>query len=430
MTISHLYDFFLKYPHVSTDSRRIEAGSLFFALKGDNFDGNRFASTVLKEGAAFAVVDDPAVVDGERYLLVENVLVALQQLAAFHRTQLRCPIIGITGTNGKTTTKELVAAVLATKYRVEYTRGNLNNHIGVPLTLLSMTPETEVGIVEMGANHPGEIAFLCGLARPDYGLVTNVGKAHLEGFGSFEGVVRTKSELYRFLEENGGAVFVNGENEILLRCVGNNLKKITYGTSDDFYLRGEAIDAIPFLNVKAFFQDVTLNVETKLAGGYNLENVLAAMAVGKYFDVAPENVKSAIEAYVPSNNRSQYIRTSRNEIILDAYNANPGSMQASIANFLKLSHPRKLFVLGDMLELGEAAPEEHQHIIDSLSEEVNKGVLLAGPLFSATGRPDGFLVFLDVEGLIEYLRDNPLSGCLVLVKGSRGMQLEKLTPFL
>lgn len=430
MTISQLYDFFLKYPHVSTDSRRIEAGSLFFALKGDNFDGNRFASNALKEGASFAVVDDPSVVDGERYLLVENVLEALQQLAAYHRNQLRCPIIGITGTNGKTTTKELIAAVLGSKYRVEYTRGNLNNHIGVPLTLLSMTPETEAGIVEMGANHPGEIAFLCGLARPDYGLVTNVGKAHLEGFGSFEGVVRTKSELYRFLEENGGTVFVNGENEILLRSVGINLKKITYGTAEGFYLRGEAIDAIHFLKVRAFFQGETLNVETKLAGGYNLENVLAAMAVGSYFEVTPENIKSAIENYVPSNNRSQFIRTSRNEIIMDAYNANPASMQASIANFLKLSHPRKLLILGDMLELGKAAAEEHQYIVNSLSDEVNYGVLLAGPHFNATRRAEGFLAFADVTGLMDYLRNNPLSGCLILVKGSRGMQLEKLTPFL
>ncbi len=237
MTTQQLYHFFLKHPLVSTDNREIEAGSLFFALKGSNFDGNQFASAALKDGAAYAVVDDPAVVTDERYLLVDDVLKALQQLALFHRRQLGCRVLGITGTNGKTTTKELIAAVLATQFRVEYTRGNLNNHIGVPLTLLSMTPETEIGIVEMGANHPGEIAFLCSLARPDYGLVTNMEKAHLEGFGSFEGVVQTKSELYRFLEENGGFVFVNGNNEILLKSVGDNLRKVTYGTAENLFLQ-------------------------------------------------------------------------------------------------------------------------------------------------------------------------------------------------
>ncbi len=426
MTTQQLYHFFLKHPLVSTDNREIEAGSLFFALKGSNFDGNQFASAALKDGAAYAVVDDPAVVTDERYLLVDDVLTALQQLALFHRRQLGCRVLGITGTNGKTTTKELIAAVLATQFRVEYTRGNLNNHIGVPLTLLSMTPETEIGIVEMGANHPGEIAFLCSLARPDYGLVTNMEKAHLEGFGSFEGVVQTKSELYRFLEENGGFVFVNGNNEILLKSVGDNLRKVTYGTTANLFLQGEAIDTDFSLKVQTAVQGRKLTLNTRLVGDYNLENVLAAIAVGSYFEVSPENIRAAIEAYLPSNNRSQFIRSTRNEIIMDAYNANPGSMQASITNFLMIPHPHKLFILGDMLELGEAAAEEHQLIVDMLSREVKSGVLLAGLLFHATTRPEGFLAFPDMAGLRGYLTENPPSGCLVLIKGSRGMQLERL----
>ncbi len=395
-------------------------------MKGENFDGNRFAASALEAGASFAVVDSPAVAKDKRFILVKNVLETLQQLAAFHREELGLPVIAITGTNGKTTTKELVAAVLSKKYQVEYTRGNLNNHIGVPLTLLSMTAETDIGIVEMGANHPGEIDFLCRIARPGYGLITNVGKAHLEGFGSFEGVVRTKSELYRFLEEQNGLVFVNGGNEILLGSAGNILKKVRYGTAKDNYQRGEVAGSIPFLQVKAWFRDQELLVPTHLVGDYNLENVLAATAVGRYFGVEPSLIRDAIESYTPSNNRSQYMKAGSNEIIMDAYNANPSSMQASIANFLTLPQPGKLIILGDMLELGDAAAGEHQQIINYLSTSVQHGVLLCGPIFHNTSLPPGFLSFPDRAALMDYLRANPPVENLILIKGSRGMQLEKL----
>jgi UDP-N-acetylmuramoyl-tripeptide--D-alanyl-D-alanine ligase len=430
MTTKQLYDFFLKHPFVSTDNRKVVAGCLYFALKGDRFDGNQFAAPALENGAAYAVVDDHAVDKNDHYLLVGNVLEALQQLAAFHRQQLGCPVLAVTGTNGKTTTKELIAAVLGARYRVEYTRGNLNNHIGVPLTLLSMTADTGIGIVEMGANHPGEIAFLCSLAKPDYGLVTNMGKAHIEGFGSFEGVVRTKSELYRFLEESGGIVFVNGDNDLLLRSVGTKLQRVTYGTGETNFLHGEAIGALPFLKVKAAVGDLPVTIQTRLVGEYNLENVLAALSVGAYWNVDPDAMTAAIEAYTPSNNRSQFISTGRNEIVMDAYNANPGSMQASIANFLKLPHQQKACILGDMLELGEVSAAEHQQIVDMLSEEGGISVFLAGEHFYATRSPEHFLKFPSIEMLLNHLRERVLSGYLVLIKGSRGMQLEKASPLL
>ncbi|HNZ70055.1 MAG: UDP-N-acetylmuramoyl-tripeptide--D-alanyl-D-alanine ligase [Prolixibacteraceae bacterium] len=430
MTVGQLYQLFQSHPLVTTDSRRVLPGAMFFALKGENFDGNRFAVSALSAGAACAVVDDPAVVADERFILTGDVLKTLQDLAAYHRRNLNLPIVAITGTNGKTTTKELIAAILAKKYRVGYTRENLNNHIGVPLTLLSMTPETEIGIVEMGANHPGEIDFLCRIANPDFGLITNVGKAHLEGFGSFEGVLKTKSELYRYLEEKGGTIFINGENPILRAAAGEGLEKVWYGKGEDGLVCGEATGSLPFLGVKARIGHAGMTVETRLAGGYNLENVLAAMAVGSYFQVSPEEIKSAVEGYIPSNNRSQWISTGSNEIIMDAYNANPGSMTASIRNFLEIPHLRKLFILGDMLELGAASKEEHQRIVNLLAENVKEGVWLTGTSFDATSRPPGFLSFPETTSLADYIRANPPSESLILIKGSRGMQLEKLVSLL
>lgn len=454
-----LYDLFLTHPAVTTDSRNITPGVLFFALRGEHFDGNRFAAAALDAGAAYAIVDDPAVVSGERFILVGDVLTALQQLAAYHRTRLGLPLLAITGTNGKTTTKELVAAVLSRKFSVEYTRGNLNNHIGVPLTLLSMTSHTEFGVVEMGANHPGEIDFLCRIATPDFGLITNVGKAHLEGFGSFEGVIRTKSELYRYLEEREGTIFVNGGNPWLTASAGPLLRKVIYralesaghdetGRKDsaaekmdepmtvravareDALVTGSSVGKGPFLEVQTREDAGTQPIMTHLVGNYNLENVLAAVAVGRHFGVPADMIREAIEAYVPSNNRSQWMTAGSCEIIMDAYNANPTSMLASVRNFVALDHPLKMVILGDMLELGEASAEEHQKIVDELALHFRKGVCLAGNAFASTQHPPGFIAFPTAAELAGWLREHLPVGALLLIKGSRGMQLEKIADLL
>lgn len=458
MKPEELYPYFLEHPVVTTDSRKIPADSLFFALKGESFDGNHFAAAALEAGAAFAVVDNPAVVTGERFLLTHNVLETLQQLAAYHRQRLGIPILAITGTNGKTTTKELVSAVLARKFRVEYTRGNLNNHIGVPLTLLSMTRETQIGVVEMGANHPGEIAFLCRIATPDYGLITNVGKAHLEGFGSFEGVVRTKSELYRDLEKRGGTVFINGGNPWLTASAGKKLDRVFYGTAEALpsdlpdssggsgekrdnanggdpwksgsQVTGRSVGRGPFLEVQAWWQDEVVRVATHLIGEYNLENVLAAMAVGRHFGVTDTEITAAIAEYIPSNNRSQYVKTASNEVIMDAYNANPSSMMASLRNFIAMEYPLKMVILGDMFELGDSSQEEHQRIVDELALHFRGEVFLTGKHFSASHRPESFRAFAGAEELMACLREQPPLKAFILVKGSRGMQLEKIMTLL
>lgn len=421
-----LYQIFLQHPVVSTDSRKIAPGSIFFALKGENFDGNRFAASALEAGAAFVVVDDPQMATHEKFLLVDDVLTALQQLAAFHRKQLALPVLAITGTNGKTTTKELVAAVLAEKFNVEFTRGNLNNHIGVPLTLLSFTKETQFGVVEMGANHPGEIDFLCRLATPNFGIITNVGKAHLEGFGSFEGVIQTKSELYRHLEKNGGKIFLNSDNPYLRAVVGEKLEKIKYGQTEGAWLRGETVQSPPFLHARIWFPKGVLYFNTRLVGHYNLENVLAAACVGHYFGIDPLKIKKAVENYRPSNNRSQLTQAGNNQVILDAYNANPTSMQAALTNFSQIVHPQKAVILGDMLELGESSAEEHQRIVNLLQTQPPARVFLVGNHFAATSHPENFKPFPSADLLAEYLQENPLQNCLILIKGSRGIRLEKL----
>jgi len=426
MNTEQLYAIFCKSQVVCTDSRQIAGNSLFFALKGDNFDGNLFAASALEKGAAFSIVDNPEVAVSERFIVVDNVLTTLQQLAAFHRRKLGLPVIAITGTNGKTTTKELTAAVLSTQKRVEYTRGNLNNHIGVPLTLLSMTPETEMGIVEMGANHPGEIDFLCRIADPDFGIVTNLGKAHLEGFGGFEGVIRTKSELYRFLEAKNGTIFINGDSRILNSAAGNRINKVCYGTSEDNWMRGTLIRKPPYLNLRAYFPQAATEIKSKLIGDYNFENVLAALTIGRYFGIDPDKAVHAVESYEPSNNRSQLISSGTNTVIMDAYNANPASMQASIDNFLGLDASQKMLILGDMLELGADSAREHQKIVDLLANYPRLTVFLVGPQFSSTLKPVSFISFTDSEKLKVYLSNHPVSDSLILVKGSHGIKLEKV----
>ncbi len=426
MDIDDLYTLFREHPVISTDSRNLPDGCIFFALKGPNFDGNRFAAESLAQGAAYAITDDPATAAGNpRLILVKNVLECLQQLANYHRRKLRVPVIAITGTNGKTTTKELIATVLRRKYQVTATQGNLNNHIGVPVTLLGMDSKTELSIIEMGANHPGEIAALCQIAEPDYGIITNIGKAHLEGFGSFEGVVRTKSELYGFLRDNGGKCFINTDNELLVRQAAG-LEQLSFGTTGEAELRGIPEEGSWYLTVRALFPKGWLYLRSKLVGSYNFENILAAARIGLHFGVGPTDIQKAIELYEPGNNRSQLMQKGSNRIIMDAYNANPTSMTAALKNFAAISHPRKVLILGDMLELGSYAREEHQKIADLIKNEDLCSVFLVGSHFSTVDAASA-IKFATSTQLAGYLASQkPLTDSLILIKGSRGIQLEKV----
>ncbi len=426
MSIDLLYDIFRNFPDVCTDSRQVRRNSLFFALKGDSFNGNHFAGQALKDGAAYAVVDEAEVVAGEHFILVDDVLTTLQQLAHYHRKKLGLPVIGITGTNGKTTTKELIAAVLATRFRVEFTRGNLNNHIGVPLTLLSMNGTTEIGIVEMGANHPGEIAFLCRIAGPDYGIVTNMGKAHLEGFGGLQGVIRTKSELYRYLAEKSGTVFLNGGNPLLTSSVGEQKEVVLYGLGATFPMRGEILHDPPWCTLSIAEHEPGTIVRSRLIGDYNAENILAAATIGRYFGVPMDQIVGAIEGYTPANSRSQLLIRGTNRIILDAYNANPTSMALALSNFFRMDDAAKTVILGDMLELGEDAAMEHQAIVDLLLQHQPEEVFLVGSLFRQTRKPDHFHTFRDKDELTQWLLTHPFSDRFVLIKGSHGIRLDRV----
>ncbi|MDR2120122.1 MAG: UDP-N-acetylmuramoyl-tripeptide--D-alanyl-D-alanine ligase [Tannerella sp.] len=424
MHISELYQIYRDHPVVTTDSRNCPPGSVFFALKGESFDGNRFAAAALDAGAAYAVIDDPAVKIDARMIVTENVLQTLQQLARLHRSILGTPVVGITGTNGKTTTKELIAAVLSASYRLIYTQGNLNNHIGVPLTLLRLKPEHEMAVVEMGANHPDEIRLLAETARPDYGIITNVGYAHLEGFGSFEGVLRAKGELYDCLRKTGGKVFIHKENEHL-REMAFGLEQITYGESDDAFIHGRATGCHPFLRFEWNEQrgDV-YKLETRMTGDYNLCNMLAAIAVGRYFNVPAEVINRAVSRYEPSNNRSQRTETSRNTLIIDAYNANPSSMDAALKNFASLPAAPKAVILGDMLELGAESARFHAEIVEKLKAYDFDKVFLCGNRFGAAGGI--FTCFPDVEKLKKHLKNHPPEGFHILIKGSHGIHLEQI----
>ena len=425
MKIEQLYRLFEQSPFVSTDTRNILPNSIFFALKGEKFNGNLFAREALKKGASYAVIDEPSPESNERLIQVESSLKCLQKLAAFHRHKLNTPVLAITGTNGKTTTKELTAAVLSKKYKICFTKGNLNNHIGVPLTLLQMDSTTEIAVIEMGANHPGEIDELCRIASPDFGLITNVGKAHLEGFGSFEGIVRTKTELYRFLKNKNGKCFVNSDDEILQEQA-QSLEHIGYGKSGNNFLRGELMDTEYFVVAKALFPKGWLYLKSKLIGKYNFDNILAAACIGNYFQVDPLHIQQAIENYTPSNNRSQLIETATNKIIMDAYNANPTSMMASLQNFILLKHPQKVLILGDMLELGNESESEHEKLVDFISEKNFEQIFLVGENFRKTRGLEKIKKFDKAELLTDYLTKQPLKNKLILIKGSRGISLEKI----
>lgn len=415
MELKKIYELYIKHPVITTDSRNCPKGSIFFALKGEKFNGNKFASETIQKGCAFAFVDEKEYAYEENIFLVEDTLKTLQNLARLHRQTLNTPIIAITGTNGKTTTKELTASVLKKKYKLLYTQGNLNNHIGVPLTILQLKKEHSLAIIEMGANHPGEIRTLTNIACPNYGVITNVGKAHIEGFGSFEGVIQTKCELYDYLKDSGGKAFVNQTNAILKKeAESRQLSVIKYAGENS----PEIVSCAPFLTVS--YQGK--NIETQLIGRYNLENILTAIKIGEYFKVEENEIIEALEEYTPNNNRSQYKKTQRNELIIDAYNANPTSMLASIENFLLINRIGKSVILGDMKELGQESKEEHQKIADLLSKSNLENIILVGPCFEQTDCPAA-RKFPTTESLKCHLTKNPISSQLILIKGSNSMKL-------
>lgn len=433
MTTEQLYQIFESHPVVTTDSRDCPEGSIFFALKGASFNGNKFAAAALQQGCAFAVVDEPeyCVQGDERYILVDDVLRAFQLLARHHRRTLGTRIVGITGTNGKTTTKELMAAVLGEKYNVLYTLGNFNNDIGVPKTLLRLKPEHQVAVVEMGASHPGDIKTLVELVEPDLALITNVGMAHLQGFGSFEGVVKTKGELYDFMRQSKrGKVFVDANNPHLMGIV-QGLDLVKYGTpaSDGLFVGGKVVSAAPFLRFTWQREGGEWNeVQTHLVGAYNVLNMLAAISVGLYLGVSADEANRALANYVPSNNRSQLEETAHNKLIMDAYNANPTSMSVALNNLNDMEVPHKMAILGDMLELGAASIEAHQVIVDQLSRLSLDEVWLVGPEFARTRC--AFRKFNDVDEVIAQLQNQCPEGRYILVKGSHGIRLDKLSQCL
>lgn len=434
MEITQLYQIFLSYPQVCTDTRQIIKDSLFFALKGASFDGNQFAGKALEGGAAYVVVDDPSVVcqGDDRYILVDNVLKALQELACHHRKVLKLPVLAITGTNGKTTTKELVATVLNRGYSVLATEGNLNNHIGVPLTLLKLKEDHQLAVIEMGASHPGDIKELVDIACPDYGIITNIGKAHLEGFGSIEGVRRTKGELYDYIREHDGIVFVNSDDPVLME-MSEGIRRVTYGTKSSATFYAQIIYARPVMLSFRWRQiSVPHDISTHLVGEYNLPNALAAVAVGRFFDVATDGIMEAIADYVPTNNRSQLIETEKNTVVVDAYNANPVSMQVAIRNFGNIRSDReKILILGDMKELGKESLAEHKTILSLLTESRFDRVLLVGDEFGKAlaeleCAPQNFEHYDSADVLAEEFGKNPIADKLILIKGSHSVHLEKI----
>ena len=433
--IEQLYASFKQSNGVTTDTRQCKEGMMFFALRGENFDGNRYAVEALGKGCSYVVVDnrDCFAEDNPQMILVDDSLKALQQLARYHRRQLGTTIVGVTGTNGKTTTKELMAAVLKRRYHILYTQGNLNNHIGVPLTLLQLTSSHEMAIVEMGANHPGDIKELVDIAEPDYGVITNVGMAHLQGFGSFEGVIRTKGELYDYIRTTEKrTIFLNDNNEYL-KAIADGLAAVRYGRpsgADALFVEGEVIACDPYLRFRwKGGSDDWHEVSTHIVGSYNIDNALCAATVGRYFGVSVEDVSAALAEYIPTNNRSQLTETEHNTLIVDAYNANPTSMRAALDNFVCMEVSPKMVILGDMKELGEATAEAHQTVADRLAECGFDQVWLVGTAFAAT-QHGAARVFADAEEVKDELQRNPVKKKYILVKGSNSMKLASLIPYL
>lgn len=419
MKIAELYQIYLKHPIISTDTRKITEGCIFFALRGDNFNANEFAQEAIDKGAAYVIVDEPQKISSSQCILVPDVLTTLQELANFHRNQFKIPFIGITGSNGKTTSKELVNAVLSQKYKTSFTQGNYNNHIGVPLTLLSIPLDCDIAIIEMGANHIGEIGALCEIAEPNYGVITNIGTAHIEGFGSREGIITGKSELYKFISKTNGTLFVN-QNDNLLVSLSKEIKTVQYSTADisDFHFN-------PFITFN--YKDVTIS--SQLYGEYNLPNILLAITVGEYFGVSVAQIKTALENYVSNNNRSQIVRLSHHTLYLDAYNANPTSMSVAIDSFNSIHSTNKLLILGDMLELGNVSEKEHQLIVDKIFQ-LGLTALFVGNEFQKLSNKYNFNFVKNNDEAILFLESRLKNYSDILIKGSRGIRLEKVAEYI
>jgi UDP-N-acetylmuramoyl-tripeptide--D-alanyl-D-alanine ligase len=426
--IQKLYQLYLSHPVVITDTRIIVPGSIFFALKGQNFNGNTFAEKALGLGASYVVVDEKDIVKSDKYFLVDDVLTALQALANHHRRQLNIPFLAITGSNGKTTTKELVKIVLSKKYKTTATKGNLNNHIGVPLTILSIPVDAEFAVIEMGANHQKEIESYCKIAEPDYGLITNVGKAHLEGFGGFEGVKKGKGELYVWIAKKGKAIFINADNSHLMEMATSNKanEEVTYGTNENYSCSGKLISDKPTLHVKWKSGFNAGEIRTNLIGSYNFENILSAICIGNYFNVHANEIDSAIAEYTPDNSRSQVIIRGTNTIILDAYNANPSSMEAALNNFSKTESSQKIVFLGEMAELGDESEAEHKVLIGRLAKSNFQKIILVGTKFSDYKSALNYLHFDDSSLAAQWLKDHPVKNADILIKGSRSTKMEKI----
>ena len=432
MKLSAIYQIFLDCQSVTTDSRNCPDGSLFIALKGESFNGNAFAGKALEDGCDFAIIDVAqfAIEGDRRYILVNDCLQTLQQLANYHRRQLGTRVIGITGTNGKTTTKELISAVLSQTHNILYTQGNLNNHIGVPTTLLRLKPEHDLAVIEMGANHQGEIKFLCEIAEPDYGIITNVGKAHLEGFGSFEGVIKTKGELYDFLRKKGNStIFIHHDNPYLMN-IAKGLNLISYGSGEDLYVNGCITGNSPYLALewKAEKNGEIHRIRTQLIGEYNFPNALAAITIGRFFGVEDRKIDEALAGYTPQNNRSQLKETADNTLIIDAYNANPTSMAAALQNFRNMTVSHKMLILGDMRELGTESLNEHQKIVDYIKESDFEKVWLVGEQFASVCH--SFKTYANVQEVIKELETNKPKGYTILIKGSNGIKLSSTGEYL
>ena len=423
--MTQLYNRYLQNPKICTDTRKITTGCLFFALKGPHFNGNEFAKEALKKGASYAVVDDELYAIDDRYILVKDALTTLQELARFHRKELKCKVLGITGSNGKTTSKELCLQVLKKKYKTLATSGNLNNHIGVPLSILSIGTDAEIVIIEMGANHLNEIEFLCGIAQPDYGAITNVGKAHLEGFGSLEGVLKAKTELYRYLATKNAPVFVKDNDLVLIDKIPKECPIIRYGELKNSNYIIKSNGAQPF--VKVLLNET--QIQSQLIGDYNFDNIALSIAIGMEFGVETIDIKEAIESYVASNNRSQIIKTNANTILLDAYNSNPMSLEKAIQNLENIKHENKVMILGDMFELGEETNIEHQKIIDQCLKSGVSNVFLVGKIFNAINNTK-YTSFDNTTDLVELLKTQAIEDAFILIKGSRGMKLEQVVDCL
>lgn len=440
ISVEELYELYKKCSGITTDSRQIKEGVMFFALKGEKFDGNDFAEDALKAGAKYAIVDrfllEGTSYKGRKCIVVQNSLGMLQMLAAYHRKQFDIPVVGITGTNGKTTTKELVTTVLSQKYNVVATQGNFNNHIGVPLTLLRFNEHTELAVVEMGASAPGEIADLTKIVQPTCGLITTVGKAHLQGFGSFDGVKKTKGELYDHLRQKGGMIFYNADNPDLCEMIAHRTGLCTrkYGVREQGVRILPATAESPYLTLEMEREGKPVTISTRLIGDYNADNVMAALAVGTYFEVPFNSMVAAVEAYTPSNSRSQLVKTERNTLIIDAYNANPSSMKAALNNFAGTDYSNKVLMLGDMLELGEDSAAEHLAILEQAVATAPK-VFLVGEEFAGAAKAlketsAEVKSFPDIESLKAHVTENPLEGCTILIKGSNGKHMPRVVDAL